>query len=305
MNHPWTADRELTDEQALRAVRDQFPELACTRIELLGSGWDNDAFLVDDAWVFRFPRRAGVAAEMDAKHRMARLAAGALADSDVTVPVFDLLGAPSAAFPYRFSGYRWIPGVAADRVDMNPHQTRAMAQHLGAILSRLHATPIDTAREARVPSDHEGPRDWYVETVAIADDLYHRESAQVQECVDWLRAGPDVPASYAGPPRFLHNDICPDHVLVDADRHRIVGLIDLDDASLGDPVLDFVVLPPWMGWDAARRALGAYERETDRAFVERWTFMSRIVTLKWLHDTHLRGGNVEKHREWVRRTFEF
>ena len=35
----------------------QFPALAPTTVELVGVGWDNTAFLVNETWLVRFPRR--------------------------------------------------------------------------------------------------------------------------------------------------------------------------------------------------------------------------------------------------------
>ena len=83
------------------------------------------------------------------------------------------------------------------------------------------------------------------------------------------------------------------------------GLIDLSDVSWGDPVLDFTVLPGWLGADATRTVLESYSPAIDDGFVDRLRFSCRLVTIKWLHDAHLRGGNLHKHRLWIRRAFEF
>ena len=57
MSQPWEAERIVSPELAMALVREQFPELAPRRIEPFGSGWDNTAYLIDGALVFRFPRR--------------------------------------------------------------------------------------------------------------------------------------------------------------------------------------------------------------------------------------------------------
>jgi hypothetical protein len=53
---PWEAERRVDKDLARRLVRERSPEVAAERIELLGEGWDNVAYLVDGAWVYRFPR---------------------------------------------------------------------------------------------------------------------------------------------------------------------------------------------------------------------------------------------------------
>jgi len=57
VNQPWEAERIVSPELARALVEDQFPDLAPTRVEPLGVGWDNTAYLVNRAYVFRFPRR--------------------------------------------------------------------------------------------------------------------------------------------------------------------------------------------------------------------------------------------------------
>ena len=54
----WDADAELSPEQAKCLISTQFPELELKKFTLLGAGWDNTAFLVDERLVFRFPRRS-------------------------------------------------------------------------------------------------------------------------------------------------------------------------------------------------------------------------------------------------------
>ena len=53
----WDADIELNDEIAARLIADSFPQLAPIHLRLLGSGWDNHAYVVNDRYVFRIPHR--------------------------------------------------------------------------------------------------------------------------------------------------------------------------------------------------------------------------------------------------------
>lgn len=54
----WSAEIVVDERLARRLLDAQFPELEHPTLRLLGEGWDNTAWLVDDQWVFRFPRRA-------------------------------------------------------------------------------------------------------------------------------------------------------------------------------------------------------------------------------------------------------
>ena len=57
MAQAWDAEIEVGSELATRLIAHQFQDLAGLPVAPFSSGWDNTAFLVDGAWVFRFPRR--------------------------------------------------------------------------------------------------------------------------------------------------------------------------------------------------------------------------------------------------------
>lgn len=59
----WTPEIVVDAERARAMIAARFPELRAERIERLGQGWDNAAYLVDGEAVFRFPQR-GVAAPL-------------------------------------------------------------------------------------------------------------------------------------------------------------------------------------------------------------------------------------------------
>jgi aminoglycoside phosphotransferase (APT) family kinase protein len=54
--HEWDADLELDASQARAWIASTFPTLAARDVVPLQSGWDNHVFLLDDTWIFRFPR---------------------------------------------------------------------------------------------------------------------------------------------------------------------------------------------------------------------------------------------------------
>lgn len=302
--HPWRADRELRVQQAQGAIRSQFRDIAATEIIALDSGWDNDVFLVDGTWIFRFPRRRKVAEGLDREMAASALADDALASLEVRTPRIAKVGSPCEFFPYHFTGYERLPGAPAEDLP-DLHSTAAdLGRQMGRILSRLHAIPAERAREAGLDAAGDGAPEWYDEAVRISNDLERREGPEIRSALGWLRDGPALPPRYDGPARFLHNDICPDHALMDPGRRRITGLLDFGDAELGDPALDFVMLPAWLGPAGLDAALASYERERDPGLRDRVGFLARVTSLTWLHDAHLQGGDTAKHRQWVRRAFQ-
>ena len=74
-------------------------------------GWDNTAFVVNDEWVFRFPRREIAVALIERESRLLPRIADEL---PLPVPRPDLVGAAEPRFPWPFSGYRALPGGDAN-----------------------------------------------------------------------------------------------------------------------------------------------------------------------------------------------
>ena len=58
----WSAEVVVDEPQARALIGERFPQLAPRTLRLLGEGWDSTVWLVDDRWVFRFPRREVVIA---------------------------------------------------------------------------------------------------------------------------------------------------------------------------------------------------------------------------------------------------
>jgi macrolide phosphotransferase len=300
-DEPWQADRPLTAESAAAAIWTRFPHVDCGRLTHLGSGWEFDAYLTRDDWVFRFPRRAGYAALFGPERHVHRLVAQHL-PSGVAVPRVGLVGEPTAGFPYVFAGHRFIPGVGADAVEFR--LLPVLAADVGAALGSIHAIPEDAARAAgvrEVDPDEPGRREWLDGRLRAAAGLRGLDTG-VDEALQW--AGSSVPdPGFEGPTRLIHDDLSPEHLLVDPTTGRLTGILDWTDVALGDPARDFVTLVTSGGWDFAERALVSYPGEVDDGFRRRLSYMARLLSVLWLAEAHERNGDVAKHLVWVRNAF--
>ena len=107
-------------------IQAQFSELSPTSVVFLGEGCDSSAFDVNQQWVFRFPKRADVAQQLAIESSVLPVLA---AQSPLPLPVFSFHGQPSDAFPYRFVGYRKLPGVPAIQVDTRTMPFASWADH--------------------------------------------------------------------------------------------------------------------------------------------------------------------------------
>ena len=104
----WDAE-VVVDEGLVHALlAEQFPELGASSAQLLGEGWDNSVWVVEERWAFRFPRRGiaipGVERELAVLPALAPLL-------PVPIPVPRFVGEPSDRFPWPFFGAELLSGV--------------------------------------------------------------------------------------------------------------------------------------------------------------------------------------------------
>ncbi|GAA1375314.1 phosphotransferase [Catellatospora chokoriensis] len=259
----WTPEHEVDAEQAAALLAEQFPALRAASVTLFATGWDNTVHLVGGEWVFRFPRRA-IALRLLA-HETAVLPqlVGRL---PLPIPFPELIGVPSARFPWPFWGARLVPGVElADTGLPDDRRTRA-AVDLGGFLRALHdpalAALVMSASGPAAVLPHDpmrrgdpavrGPqaREWLARLAASG--VWQPDPA-VFRLLD--EAEPLGPAD--GPPVLVHGDLHQRHLLL-GDDGQATGVIDWGDVCLADPAVDLSLAYSGFAGPARAALLDAY-----------------------------------------------
>ena len=179
-----------------------------------------------------------------------------------------------------------------------------LARDIGNLFTQLHRT--DPNRIPPCPGGYENEPWERLQTELAADapatrallpdDLLPQAEPYLTGLV------PPPPAD--GPRRFVHNDICPDHLIVDATTGRLTGLIDFTDALVGEVVLDFVGLIGIAGYPFIHQAAAAYELPLGAGFTAKLEWLCRTMTLTWLADSATRQPHdIPKHLSWVTHAF--
>ena len=249
---PWTARWSLDQAQVEALLRDQFPELGpALQAQPLGSGWDNDAWLIQGRYVFRFPRRRLAVALLEHERQVLPWL---LPQLPLPGPTPRFLGRPSALLPAPFTGYDYVPGQTACRANPDEATRASHAAPLARFLRALHGAPV-TAQHLQ-----QGPRDalrradlvkrvsWYGEQLGELVRASRLESARADALRVQIGALADsLRSSSPAPLRWVHGDLYVRHLLV-GPQGQLVGVIDWGDVHLGDPALDLSIgwtyLPP-------------------------------------------------------------
>jgi aminoglycoside 2''-phosphotransferase len=294
----------MTDVQKL--VRRHAPGVRADDLRVMphhGWGGDSDAYLVDGAWIFRFPRSSEVARRLEVEVATLPVLAPRL---PLRIPEFTYVVRAEHGLPVGV-GYRVIPGEPLRRshlAALGHSGVDRIAGQLGSFLGALHQIPTDEASHHGVPAPSASPRTLVEAQLAqiratIFPILDPVERRWVSDRFDAVLANPRA-FDYA--PTLCHGDLSVDHIIVDAAVGRLTGVIDFGDLTIGDPAGEFTWRADY-GEAFFRSVLSHYAAPQGGAFAERVQF--RIDCLPLAEMAYgLATGNahdVEEGRAALRR----
>ena len=225
----WAPEVTVDAELARRLIGGQFPELEPASLRLLGEGWDNTVWLVDERWVFRFPRRT-LAIEGFEREIAALPALAERLPLPIPAPVF--VGEPADGFPWRFFGARYLHGN--EPLGLSEPVRARLARPLGEFLRALHAADVPD-----LPADPFGRADMSIRVpqtrerfaTLVAERLWDPPPA----AYDLLDTAAELPLPE--PTVVAHGDLHIRHLLVD-EGGAASCVIDWGDLCRGDPSVD-------------------------------------------------------------------
>jgi aminoglycoside phosphotransferase (APT) family kinase protein len=203
----------------------------------IDDGFDFKVVVVDERWVVRVPRRAGV---LEALGLETALLPRLASELPVEVPQFELVSADPP-----FVVYRLLAGTPLAGED---------SAGVRAFLNALHGVRTDILPATDWIERYREQCARFVDLVFPLLDTGERlRSEELFAEVEWLRGFE---------PCVIHGDLGAEHMLVR--DGRLAAVIDWGDAALGDPALDYAWLvhelyPEWeLEPDLRRRATFYY-----------------------------------------------
>jgi aminoglycoside phosphotransferase (APT) family kinase protein len=262
MMRQWEPEHTVEPSLALELVQKQFPKLAAKTVRLLGAGWDNTAFLINDDLIFRFPRREIALALLEAEVLILPKLAPRLS---LPIPVPRWKGTPTSQFPWPFAGYRMLAGSTACYANLSENARAMLAFPIARFLRELHKTPLSIASGCHFVDNRER-MEWQKLIPKILANSEELVSLRLFENRDLLVALVQRLHNLRAPvtTTIVHGDFYIRHLLVDEKQH-LTGVIDWGDIHIGDPAIDLAIahsfLPP-SAHALFRETYGAISPET-------------------------------------------
>jgi len=299
MANQWDAQIVVDTAHALVMVNNQFPELQAQTIKPFGQGWDNTVFLINDEFVFRFPRREISAALL--MHEVTALPYVAPRVS-LQVPMPQWVGKPSSDYPWHFAGYRLLPGMTADRANLSDEQRAQLAQPIASFLVNLHSISIKETALPTQPVFHRLSLDYLVPTITTSlekmETLNLLKNKNELYCIVAQAHTLRLPESNT----LVHGDLYGRHMLLN-DNAQLTGIIDWGDVQIGDIALDLTIahtfLPP-TAHDSFKKTYGLIDDQTWLLARLRALHHSLLMVL-YGHDTgdHILLGQTLRSLDYI------
>lgn len=264
MQHQWEPEQVIEPPMALQLVQEQFPALAPKSIRLLGAGWDNTAFIINEELIFRFPRREIALPLLEAEWCMLPRLHPHL---PLPIPIPRWKGTPSATFPWPFIGYRMLPGFTACYANLLEDERALLAEPLGQFLSVLHATPHSEISKCPIPGDNQSRIDGTLLTSKIEKSIAELSLLGLLENERQLTSVLQSSQHFRAPisTSIVHGDFYVRHLLVD-ENHHLIGVIDWGDIHLGDPAIDLAIAHSFLPLEAHATFIKAYGNISDETW---------------------------------------
>lgn len=242
MAEEWHADIQITEELVTNCIQAQFPQLLPIKtIKLLGEGWDNKVFLLNEAIIFRLPRRKIAVELLERENKVLTKLPPFL---HINIPLPQYIGYPTDQYPYPFQGYELIKGISGYQAELEDKDRIASLPVLAHFLKQLHSyneTEAKAMGAAPQVFDHMA-RDKMIAKLAarvnkvisrqicdIKEDIFQKEIAIAQH----LKLPTDQQC-------LVHGDLDCRHLIFN--NKQLTGIIDWGDLGINHPVVDLDIV---------------------------------------------------------------
>lgn len=227
----------------VRAITRAHPQLEVTSVRIEDHGQNNNVLIVNEVFVFRFPKQA---AGIEAMAREAAILNGLRGRLPLAIPEPEYLHlSPQIRVGQAFMSYRLIPGQPLWPETLNSCDEAGInriAGQLGAFLRELHATPYATVVAARLPAS-DTAAEWQDFLDRVQRLLYpHMRPDARRNIAEHISRLINVLSEASFTPVLKHGDFGTGNLLFDPSQQRLCGVIDFGGACVGDPAYDIASL---------------------------------------------------------------
>ena len=213
--------------------------LRVNAVRKLGEGLEFQSYLVNEAWVFRFPKH--VSETLDP---LTEKAFSQQLKLSTSVPEIKFIWNHPWGYPETISGYEYLPGTSLEHFRGEEVDQDYLGRQLGTVLKELHtmsgvavtkvSDPLATLRTWSEDLDEQLGR-------ISRNSLSYSQRTTIKSYFDLYEF--DLPSSESV---LIHGDLGADHILLN-EQKQLTGIIDWSNHTKGCRYRDFAGMWRWGG----------------------------------------------------------
>ena len=260
----------------LQSIRSEYPDLRIASVEYNGNGQNNDVLVVNDEFIFRFPKY------MDALKRLrieTAILAGIQGHASLAVPDPMFVNIERRAVGEAFMGYRKLAGEPLWRETFraidDDETLERLASQLGGFLKELHSVPTESIG-CKLP---------VLDTDIKCAGLYARIREKLfqhmrSDAREWTKRHFETFLNNKQQFDLVlkHGDFGTSNILFDRQQRTICAVIDFGSSGLGDPAYDLAGLLSSYGEAFVKRCWKVYPEI--ESFMDRVRFYQETFALE-------------------------
>lgn len=276
------SDLNIDARTAQLLVYEQF-NITTHQIRVLGEGFDNIVFLINEHYVFRFPRRKEAINLINLELKILPKLAGKL---PFGAPNPRFIGTASKSYDAPFYGHEILAGRSGCGVSLDDQHYEQLALDLANFLKALHE--LDIQKLKLEPKDLLPLHDrldrlqiqsWLDERFFAIKEKYGL--AEYETKIQEIAAQSNSYTKRLKPTVLVHGDLYHRHLLFNK-HNRLAGVIDWGDSCLSDRVVDLCIVYQFLPPQYHEMFFNIYGKVTPEELAyARFLGLYYIVTMLW------------------------
>lgn len=232
-------------------------DIEVNNIEKLGEGWMSRAYLINDEFVFRFPKEKQGGDDLE-KEKVAL--PFLMKIITLSIPNFIYTGVQENGLP--FVGYRILNGVPMKEEtfeeiyeEITSDTKDRLVEQIGDFIDEISSVKYEKALELGICEN-----DFYKDYSDTLEEIERKIFGIIDEnikkfIIEKFKWYLDDETNFKYTPKLLHADLSPNHFLYDNDKGELTGIIDFGDMQIGDPDYEYIYLLEDCGADFTRKVM--------------------------------------------------
>lgn len=276
---PWESKIQLNKQAVKNIIRLNVPTIEVDEVSLLGEGWDNITWLVNNKWCFRLPKHKDAAVLLQNEIRIL----SNLPDLEFAIPRPQWICHEPQQYPFLFYGHLLLKGVTTDRCELHNLERKALSPSIARFLKKLHSictshminlgVQYDQLNRLKVSHRYEQVK----ERFAYLNKYQITENSDIYLHYFKRHLSLKIPSDTV----IGHGDLYARHIVLNHDK-QLSGVIDWGDAELMHPAVDLAIIYqflPLSAHTAFWRIYGAVSETT--VILAKLRAIYSSVTLCW------------------------